>query len=117
LSDQLIPPQGTVRYYRRVQQAMGGARQTGSFARLFLAPGAQHCASGAGPAPAAPAQPLASLVNWVENGNAPSTIPGAVTNPVTNVATQSRPLCRYPLFARYRGHGSTTAAGSYVCKP
>ena len=49
LSDQLIFPQGTVRYYKRVEQAMGGPRQTGSFARLFLAPGAQHCASGAGP--------------------------------------------------------------------
>lgn len=116
LSDQLIFPQGTVRYYERVQQAMGGARQTDSFARLFLAPGAQHCASGAGPAPAGPAQPLTSLVNWVEKGKAPSTIPGAVTNPVTNAVTESRPLCRYPLSARYTGHGSTTAASSYVCK-
>ena len=117
LSDQLIPPQGTVRYYQRVQQAMGGAHQTESFARLFLAPGAQHCASGAGPAPAGPAEPLASLVNWVEKGKAPSTILGAVTNPAANVVTDSRPLCLYPLFARYRGQGSTTAASSYVCKP
>src|SRR5262249_28084822 len=96
LSDQLIFPQGTVRYYERVRQAMGGAGQTDSFARLFLAPGAQHCASGAGPAPAGPEQPLAALVNWVEKGNAPSTIPGTVTNPVTNVVTESRPLCVYP---------------------
>ena len=116
LADQLIFPQGTVRYYGQVEHTMGGARQTESFARLFLAPGAQHCASAAGPAPAGPAQPLAALVSWVEKGKAPSTIPGAVTNPVTGAAIASRPLCLYPLTARYTGHGSTSAASSYVCK-
>ena len=40
LSDQLIFPQGTVRYYNQVQRAMGGPSRTDSFARLFLAPGA-----------------------------------------------------------------------------
>jgi hypothetical protein len=44
-----------------------------------------------------------------------SIIPGGVTNPVTNVVTPARPLCLYPLFARYRGHGKTTAASSYIC--
>ena len=115
LADQLIFPQGTVRYYKQVQHTMGGPGPTDSFARLFLAPGAQHCASGAGPAPAGPAQPMASLVNWVEKGKAPSTIPGSVTNPVTNLATPAQPLCSYPLFARYRGRGSRTAANSYTC--
>jgi len=115
LADQLIFPQGTVNYYQRVQRAMGGPQRTGSFARLFLAPGAQHCASAAGPAPAAPAQPLQSLVNWVEHGQAPAVIPGAATDPATNVVTDSRPLCQYPRFARYTGHGSTTQAGSFRC--
>jgi hypothetical protein len=116
LSDQLIFPQGTVRYYKQVQREMGGARRTDSFARLFLAPGAQHCASGAGPAPAEPAQPMASLVNWVEKGKAPGTIPGSVADPATGDAVSSWPLCLYPMLARYRGHGSTTAASSYTCK-
>jgi feruloyl esterase len=116
LADQLIFPQGTVQYYQRVERAMGGPRQTESFARLFLAPGAAHCSSGAGPAPAGPAQPLASLVSWVEKGKAPSTIPGTVINPVTSAVTESRPLCLYPLTARYRGYGSTAAPSSYVCK-
>jgi hypothetical protein len=115
LSDQLIFPQGTVNYYQQVQRAMGGPRRTDSFARLFLAPGAQHCASGTGPAPAEPAQPMDSLVNWVERGQAPSTIPGTVADPVTNLVTQSRPLCLYPLVARYLGHGSTAAASSFAC--
>jgi hypothetical protein len=115
LADQLIFPQGTVNYYSRVQRAMGGPGPTDSFARLFLAPGAVHCASGAGPAPAGPAQPLDSLVNWVEAGKAPSAIPGAVTDPATNLVTRSRPLCLYPRVARYRGHGSPAAASSFAC--
>jgi hypothetical protein len=115
LSDQLIFPRGTVRYYKQLQRKMGGPGPTRSFARLFLAPGAQHCASGAGPAPAGPGQPLASLVNWVEKGEA-STIPGSVTNPMTNVVTRRQPLCRYPLVARYRGNGRRTVATSYTCR-
>jgi len=50
LADQLIFPQGTIQYYQRVQHAMGGPASTDSFARLFLASGAQH-------APAPPARP------------------------------------------------------------
>jgi feruloyl esterase len=112
LADQLIFPQGTVNYYQRVQQVMGGPAATDAFARLFLAPGAQHCASAAGPAPA---QPLNAVVAWVEHGTAPASILGTTTDPATGVVTDSRPLCRYPRFARYTGHGSTTDAASFVC--
>ena len=82
LADQLIFPQGTVNYYQRVQQAMGGPARTGSFARLFLAPGAQHCASAAGPAPA---DPLAAVAAWVEHGHAPTSILGTVVDPATRM--------------------------------
>jgi hypothetical protein len=95
---------------------MGGPGPTDSFARLFLASGAQHCASGAGPAPAEPAQPIDSLVNWVEHGKAPTVILGTTTDPATGVVTDSRPICLYPKFARYIGHGSTTQARNYVCR-
>lgn len=93
LSDQLIFPQGTVDYYQRLGNAS-------DFARLFLAPGAQHCVSAAGPAPT---DPLAAVVSWVEHGSAPSSIP-----------TGGRPLCAYPKVARYTG-GDPTAATSYTC--
>jgi feruloyl esterase len=113
LADQLIFPQGTISYYQRVQQAMGGAAATGSFARLFLAPGAQHCGSAAGPAPA---DPLKAVVNWVQHGQAPVSILGTVTDPATNVVTLSRPLCMYPLMDYHKGHGSTSTATSFICK-
>jgi hypothetical protein len=114
LADQEIFPQGTVNYDQRLQQAMGGAAKTNSFARLFLAPGAQHCASGAGPAPA-PGQPLAAVVNWVELGVAPATIPGETIDPATGAVTNSRPLCLYPGLPRYTGRGPATAASSFAC--
>ena len=113
LADQLIFPQGTINYYQRVQQAMGGAAATDSFARLFLAPGAQHCGSAAGPAPA---NPLKALVAWVQRGKAPTSILGTVTDPTTNVVTLSRPLCIYPQMDYYKGHGSTSKASSFACR-
>jgi feruloyl esterase len=110
LADELIFPQGTINYYQRVQQKMG-AKQTGSFARLFLAPGAQHCASAAGPSPA---NPLAAVVNWVEQGKAPASILATDTDPAAGAATP-RPLCPYPATARYTGHGSPDDASSFRC--
>jgi feruloyl esterase len=112
LADQLIFPQGTIQYYQRVQKAIGGAKATASFARLFLAPGAQHCISAAGPAPA---DPLAPVVNWVEHGHAPASIQAKVTDPAASAGTLSRPLCAYPKVARYTGHGSTTQAANFTC--
>ena len=91
---------------------MGGAAATDSFARLFLAPGAQHCASAVGPAPA---DPLAAVVSWVEHGQAPGSILGTVTDPSTGVVTSSRPLCAYPLSSRYNGSGNPNTAASYHC--
>jgi feruloyl esterase len=112
LADQLIFPQGTINYYQRVENAMGGPAQTATFARLFLAPGTQHCLSAAGPAPA---DPLSTVVHWVEQGQAPTSILGTVVDPATGIVTLSRPLCQYPLVARYMGHGSTGVASSFVC--
>src|SRR5262245_23983558 len=39
LADQLIPADGTIHYYKRVLERMGGGEKVGRFARLFLAPG------------------------------------------------------------------------------
>ncbi|MBV8947409.1 MAG: tannase/feruloyl esterase family alpha/beta hydrolase [Solirubrobacterales bacterium] len=121
LADQLIFPQGTINYYQRVQEAMGGPRRTDSFARLFLAPGAQHCASAVGPAPGTPyaypavAMPLQNVVNWVEHGQAPDSILAVKIDPQTNVVTESRILCPYPETAVYDGQGNPNVSTSYRC--
>jgi hypothetical protein len=108
-ADQLISAEGTIDYYSRVQQRMGGPEKTSEFIRLFMAPGIGHCGGGAGPAPTGQ---LEALLAWVEEGRAPETL--AATRQAGGV-TRTRPLCRYPLVARYRGTGSTDDAANFVC--
>lgn len=112
LADQLITAAGTIDYYTRVQERMGGAKATSDFARLYLAPGVAHCAGGPGPQPTGV---LDALVAWVEEGTAPDTL--TATRPAqSGAATRSRPLCQYPLVAKYRGNGSTDDARNFVCE-
>ena len=109
-ADQLITAEGTVDYYTRVQHQMGGAKKAAEFIRLFMAPGVAHCGGGAGPAPA---NPIDALLAWVEDGKAPDTIPAIRRD--QSAITQSRPLCAYPLVAKYKGSGSTDQAASFTC--
>ena len=104
-ADQLIFAEGTIDYYRRVREKMGP--RTPDFLRLFMAPGVAHCRGGPGPAPV---DHFDALVKWVETGLAPDTLHAAN-------ATLSRPLCQYPLVARYKGSGSTADAANFTCAP
>jgi feruloyl esterase len=109
-SDQLIYPEGTIDYYQRVQKQMGGAENTAKFARLFLAPGVGHCGGGPGPAPSGQFE---ALVRWVEEGRAPETL-DAVRRDAGKVV-RTRPLCQFPLVAKYKGAGSTDDASNFQC--
>jgi feruloyl esterase len=110
-ADPLITAESTIDYYTRVQQRMDGAQKTSEFARLFLAPGVGHCGGGAGPAPTGL---LDALLAWVEDGKAPETLT-AVRRDQAGTITRSRPLCQYPLVAKYTGTGSTDDATNFVC--
>jgi len=110
-ADQLISAEGTVDYYTRVQQQMGGAKKTSEFMRVYLAPGVAHCSGGAGPTPTAT---LDALLSWVEDGKAPDTL-SAVRRDQTGKVTRSRPLCQYPRVAKYKGSGSTDDAANFAC--
>jgi feruloyl esterase len=90
---------------------MGGPERTAEFIRLFMAPGVAHCAGGAGPAPTGQ---LEALLAWVEEGRAPETLT-AVRRDQSGAIVRSRPLCRYPLVARYTGRGSTDEAANFAC--
>ena len=109
-ADQLISAEGTVDYYNRVAQFMGGADKTSQFLRLFMAPGVGHCGGGSGPAPSGQQE---ALLAWVEEGKAPETLPA--TRRDRSGSTLSRPLCQYPLVAKYKGTGSTDDAANFVC--
>jgi feruloyl esterase len=110
-ADQLISAEGSVDYYKRVQEKMGGAKKTSEFARLFMAPGVGHCGGGAGPGPYGQ---LDALRAWVEDGKAPETL-AAARRDQAGAITRSRPLCPYPLVARYKGSGSTDDVANFTC--
>jgi feruloyl esterase len=111
-ADELITAEGSIHYYKRVQAEMGGAKKTAEFARLFLAPGVGHCDGGPGPQPTGV---LDALVTWVEHGMAPETLLATRRDRTTGAVIRSRPLCQYPLVAKYKGSGSTDEAANFVC--
>jgi feruloyl esterase len=99
-ADQLIMTEGTIDYYKRVTEKMGGREKTMEFARLFLIPGAGHGNGGVGNGA------LDAVVKWVEEGTAP----GILINRTQN---RTRPLYPYPELAKYKGTGSTDEAGNF----
>lgn len=112
LTDQLIPHQGTIDYYERVQKQMGGAAKTAEFARLFLVPGVDHGFRGPGAAPNMNRVILA-LIAWVEKGQAPGQLLGEVRDSAGKVL-RTRPIFPYPQTARYAGSGDPAEAESYA---
>jgi feruloyl esterase len=95
-------------YWDRLQADNDGAEATGRFARLFMVPGMNHC--GGGPA-MENFDPLAAIEAWAERDEAPARI--LATGPA--FPGRSRPLCPYPLEARYVG-GDPQAAASFECR-
>ena len=126
-SDASIAPQNTINYYQSVVARMG-QRNSGKFVRLFMVPGLEHCTGGQGTysfgqwgtvAKADPEHDISlALERWVEEGIAPDVIVAA--KPVADFDTtkgtlRTRPLCAYPLVARWKGTGSTDDAANFVC--
>ncbi|KIW81870.1 hypothetical protein Z517_04896 [Fonsecaea pedrosoi CBS 271.37] len=132
-SDEAIMPGQTEQYYEEVLQREQRRRQrrrqytqtsqsdttsdneddddVRDFYRLFLAPGVQHCGGGEG---ALPVNALGQLRTWVEQGVPPEILHGeSFTRPRGDKIR--RPLCQYPLVARYKGHGDTSEAESFEC--
>ena len=124
-SDAAIPGQNTINYFRSVQKKMGAAR-TGGFVRLFMAPGVQHCAGGSGANVFGQAGPPqrdadhdigAALERWVEQGVAPERIIATKYKDQSQASgvEKTRPLCAYPMVAKYKGSGDTNDAASFSC--
>ena len=106
-ADDFITPHNTIQYYdRQVRQL--GRRTLDSFLRFYEIPGFGH---GQGPFDAT-YDGLDAIRGWVEKGHAPT---GLVTYDGNAGADRSRPLCRYPTWPRYVGHGSIDDASSYTC--
>jgi hypothetical protein len=115
LSDPGVPVMGTVNYYNQMSDRWGGIDQSAAFSRLYLVPNMGACSGG----PSTDQfDMLSPLVNWVENGIAPTTIIASGTHFTTAPTTRSRPLCPYPQEVRYVGPagGDLSAASNYACE-
>ncbi|MCW5888966.1 MAG: tannase/feruloyl esterase family alpha/beta hydrolase [bacterium] len=111
-SDSAIPATATVEYWQRMVRRMGGRKRTRAFARLFLAPGMQHCAGGPGPNSF---DAIGALEAWVEQGTAPARL--VASHATDGVVDRTRPLCPWPEVARWDRRGSIDAAASFACRP
>jgi len=109
-------PQDMVNWYTDMNRAMKGGEENfkaaRGFARLFLMPGANHC--GGGPATSS-IDAFSPLVNWVENGVAPTRIVGTAPATGNPFPGRTRPLCPYPQYAHYVG-GDINSAANFVCR-
>ena len=112
-ADPLLSPYNTLSYYDSVVRAMGGQQATDGFLRLFMVPGMQHCRGGPGPDTF---DAVASLDDWVEHAVPPERIVAAHEGAGGKQVDRTRPLCRYPQVARYKGTGSTDEAASFKCQ-
>jgi feruloyl esterase len=102
-------PYRTIRYYEGLRRHQG-RRNVEDSARLFMAPGMNHCLGGVGPNTF---DALTALERWVEAGEAPASIIAAhVAGPGQN---RTRPLCPYPQHAVYKGTGSIDDAANFAC--
>lgn len=110
-TDGLIPAQSTIDYYEKVSAALG-AGPAQDAVRLFMVPGVDHCAGGEG---TFQIDTLAAIDAWVESGKAPEQL--VASRPLAKGASRTRPLCAFPLVARYRGQGSTDQASNFACEP
>ena len=110
-ADQQVAPMSTINYYGNVLETMGGAAKTSEWFRVFMAPGMAHCRGGDGPNTF---DALTALETWVEKGQAPAQI--IASHSSAGKLTRTRPLCAYPMVARYDGTGSIDDAANFVCR-
>ena len=108
-NDTLISPRNTVNYYSSVVTKMGSPQD--GWARLFMAPGMNHCGGGVGPNTV---DWLSALEGWRESNVPPDRIVATRAN--EDRSSTARPLCPYPQVAQYVGTGSTHDAANFACK-
>ncbi len=105
-NDYPLRPQRAIDYLDQVIAANGGAERAAEFFRLFMVPGMQHCRGGPG---AHVVDYLAPLVEWVEEGKAPTELIGSRPD-----GAFTRRHCPFPQLADFKG-GDPSSAESYRC--
>lgn len=121
MSDGVFSSEDTAAWYDALDQRLGG--KASDAVRLFTVPGMGH--SRGGPA-TDQYDALSALIGWVERAETPTRIVAGARGagnaggvnadvPSTWSATRTRPLCPYPLVARYKS-GDAEAHASFACE-
>ncbi len=119
LNDEMIPVQGTIRYYDKVAETMGGIGRVQEFYRLYLVPGNGHGSPNGTSNPDAhppvfvPNQFYQLLIDWVERGVAPERVD--IRAPADSPVAITQPVCPYPRKATYDA-GDPRLAASFDCR-
>jgi feruloyl esterase len=108
-ADQQVAPLNSVTYFDAVLKASGNASAGRSIA-LYMVPGMGHCQGGAG---TDTFDKVAAMEEWIATGRAPAQI--IASHQTAGTVDRTRPLCPYPLVARYKGTGSTDDAANFMC--
>jgi len=110
VSDPWFSALDTIDYYERMTKANGGPAAVNGWSRLYLSPGMGHCSGG--DAALDNMDLLTALVDWVEKGTVPNSVPATGRA----FPGRSRPLCSYPQYAHYKGQGDAEKAENFECR-
>ena len=134
MNDNNIPVEESIDYYRKAQQANGGAAPTARFFRLFTPAGMNHCRGGDG---GGEVDWISAIEDWVERDRPPAQIVAYhLTHAYPTVARslyeygapynklpryplaaaqfdRARPVYPWPVMARYAGTGDPALPASW----
>ncbi|MBY6196072.1 tannase/feruloyl esterase family alpha/beta hydrolase [Vibrio hangzhouensis] len=108
LNDMAISPQSTIDYYQAVLEHDASAAED---VRLFLLPGVDHCAGGAGPFWV---DFIEEAEGWLNTGDAPQESTAHWFTPDKGLEG-NRKICAHPKVAYYDGSGDPRSADSFYC--
>jgi len=109
VSDPVFSVSDTIDWWEETDRRYGG--KAAGFTRVFPVPGMGHCQGG----PATDSfDAFGALVNWVEHGQAPASIP-ARAGPMSPWPGRERPLCPYPQVARPVGAAGANGEPEFAC--
>lgn len=111
-SDYSIPTASSVRYHNSVREIMYGnmtynasTSALSEWYKLYLVPGAGHCSDNAAqPNGPFPQTNLAVMIDWVENGNAPTTLNATILQ--GDLAGTNQQICEFPTRPLWQNNGT-----------
>jgi feruloyl esterase len=107
--DTLLSHYDTARTFLEMTEAAGGKGRDN--AKFYTVAGMGHCYGGPG---ADTFDMVTPLTQWVEQGIKPGTIIASKLNADGSVQF-TRPLCEYPRYPHYHGHGDPNNATNFDC--